>query len=207
MGVVLSQFEQGAAFVGDYAAAAALLHERLAALPGIGRSTAAAIAAFCFGERAAILDGNVKRVLARYHGIRGWTGASAVEKKLWELSEAHLPHERLTDYTQAIMDFGATLCTRSDPACVLCPLQDDCVARREGRIAELPTPKPGKVAPQKHACVLWLLNAEGAVLMQRRPASGIWASRSLYSSRHRRSRCGHGSRTSTLPWPASSFWR
>jgi A/G-specific adenine glycosylase len=99
-----------------------------------------------------------------------------VEKRLWSLAEAHLPDTRMADYTQAQMDLGATLCTRSDPACVLCPLQDDCVARVEGRTADLPTPKPGKVAPQKHACVLWLLNTEGEVLMQRRPATGIWAS-------------------------------
>lgn len=150
--------------------------DALTALPGIGRSTAAAILSQAWGDRHAILDGNVKRVLTRYHGIDGHPGSPSVEKRLWLLAEAQLPAARMADYTQAQMDLGATLCTRSDPACVLCPLQDDCVARREGRIAELPTPKPGKVAPKKHACVLWLLNAEGDVLMQRRPASGIWAS-------------------------------
>jgi A/G-specific adenine glycosylase len=150
--------------------------DALTALPGIGRSTAAAILSQAWGDRHAILDGNVKRVLTRYHGIEGYPGLPAVEKRLWSLAEAHLPATRMADYTQAQMDLGATLCTRSDPACVLCPLQEDCVARTEGRTAELPTPKPGKVAPQKHACVLWLLNTEGEVLMQRRPAAGIWAS-------------------------------
>jgi len=150
--------------------------EALIALPGVGRSTAAAILSQAWGDRHAILDGNVKRVLARYHGIDGYPGLPAVEKQLWVVAEQHLPAERLADYTQAQMDLGATLCTRSDPACVLCPLQDHCIARREGRVAELPTPKPGKAVPQKHACVLWLENASGEVLMQRRPPTGIWAS-------------------------------
>ncbi|MFC5576425.1 A/G-specific adenine glycosylase [Lysobacter niabensis] len=150
--------------------------EALTALPGIGRSTAAAILSQAWGDRHAILDGNVKRVLARYHGIEGYPGLPAVERQMWALAEQHLPADRLADYTQAQMDLGATLCTRTDPACVLCPLRDDCVARREGRMAELPTPKPGKAAPQKHACVLWLENASGEVLLQRRPPTGIWAS-------------------------------
>jgi A/G-specific adenine glycosylase len=150
--------------------------DALTALPGIGRSTAAAILSQAWGDRHAILDGNVKRVMTRYHGVDGYPGLPAIEKQLWALADAHLPETRMADYTQAQMDLGATLCTRSDPACVLCPLQDDCVARREGRIAELPTPKPGKAIPQKHACVLWLENANGDVLMQRRPPTGIWAS-------------------------------
>jgi len=150
--------------------------DALTALPGIGRSTAAAILSQAWGDRHAILDGNVKRVLARYHGIEGHPGLPVVERQLWSLAEAHLPAARMADYTQAQMDLGATLCTRSDPACVLCPMQDDCVARRQGRVAELPTPKPGKATPQKHACVLWLVNPEGEVLMQRRPATGVWAS-------------------------------
>ena len=150
--------------------------DALTALPGIGRSTAAAILSQAWGDRHAILDGNVKRVLTRYHGIDGYPGLPAIEKQLWSLAESHLPDARMADYTQAQMDLGATLCTRSDPACVLCPLQDDCRARREGRIGELPTPKPGKAVPQKHACVLWLENASGEVLMQRRPPAGIWAS-------------------------------
>ena len=97
--------------------------EALRALPGIGRSTAGAILAQAWGERVPILDGNVKRVLCRVHGIDGWPGTPAVEKQLWTLADRHLPHARLADYTQAQMDFGATLCTRFDPACMLCPLQ------------------------------------------------------------------------------------
>ncbi|UJB20676.1 MULTISPECIES: A/G-specific adenine glycosylase [Lysobacter] len=150
--------------------------DALTALPGIGRSTAAAIASQAWGDRHAILDGNVKRVLSRYHGIDGYPGLPAVERQLWTLAESHLPHARMTDYTQAQMDLGATLCTRADPSCILCPLQHDCVARIEGRVAELPVPKPGKVPPQRYAQVLWLLDRDGRVLLQRRPPAGIWAS-------------------------------
>jgi A/G-specific adenine glycosylase len=150
--------------------------DALIALPGIGRSTAAAILAQAWGERFAILDGNVKRVLSRYHGIAGWPGLPVIEKQLWALAERHLPRARLADYTQAQMDLGATLCTRADPACVLCPLQHDCVARRGGRVAELPTRKPVKATPQRHAQVLWLQDPAGRVLLQRQPPVGIWAS-------------------------------
>jgi A/G-specific adenine glycosylase len=147
----------------------------LADLPGIGRSTAGAILAQAHGQRFAILDGNVKRTLCRFHGIGGWPGSPAVEKQLWELAEAHLPDSRLADYTQAIMDFGATLCTRSDPACVLCPLQADCVALREGRVASLPEPKPGKPLPERRTLMLLLRNDSGDVLLMRRPATGVWS--------------------------------
>ncbi len=149
--------------------------DALVALPGIGRSTAGAILSQAWGERFPIMDGNVKRVLCRVHGIEGWPGSPAVEKRLWALAQSHLPDAHMADYTQAQMDFGATLCTRFDPACVLCPLQADCVARREGRTAELPTPKPGKPLPERHALALLLRDAEGRVLLQRRPPTGIWA--------------------------------
>jgi A/G-specific adenine glycosylase len=148
----------------------------LTALPGIGRSTAGAILAQAWGDRFAIMDGNVKRVLCRYHGIAGWPGLPAIEKQLWTLAETQLPQERLADYTQAQMDFGATLCTRHDPACVICPLQRGCFALREGRVAELPTPKPGKPLPERKAIVLLLRDEGGRVLLQRRPPAGIWAS-------------------------------
>jgi A/G-specific adenine glycosylase len=148
----------------------------LIALPGIGRSTAGAILAQAWGERAAILDGNVKRMLCRRHGIQGWPGSPAVEKKLWVIAESLLPDARLADYTQAQMDFGATLCTRADPACESCPLQQDCVAFSDDRIAELPSPKPGKPLPQRIAHMLLVADDRGRFLLQRRPPTGIWAS-------------------------------
>ena len=149
--------------------------DALVALPGIGRSTAGAILAQAWGERFAILDGNVKRVLCRVHGIDGWPGTPAVEKRLWDIAQAQLPDARLADYTQAQMDFGATLCTRADPACVLCPLQGECVALREDRVRELPTPKPVKPLPERHALVFVLRDARDRVLLQRRPQAGVWA--------------------------------
>ena len=150
--------------------------DALVALPGIGRSTAGAILAQAWGDRFPILDGNVKRVLARVHGIEGWPGTPAIEKQLWTFAARHLPESRLADYVQAQMDFGATLCTRHDPACVLCPLQHGCVALHEGRVAELPTPKPGKPLPEREAIMLWAEDRAGNVLLQRRPPTGIWAS-------------------------------
>ncbi|XQA76902.1 A/G-specific adenine glycosylase [Xanthomonas sacchari] len=153
--------------------------EALHALPGIGRSTAGAILSQAWNDRFPILDGNVKRVLTRYHGIAGYPGLPAVEKPLWTLAHDHVaavPNGRMADYTQAQMDFGATLCTRANPACVLCPLQDDCVARRDGLVEALPTPKPGKTLPEREALALLLENAAGELLLQRRPPTGIWAS-------------------------------
>lgn len=149
--------------------------EALRALPGIGRSTAGAILAQAWGERAAILDGNVKRVLCRVHGVEGWPGTPAIEKKLWTIAELLLPDSRLADYTQAQMDFGATLCTRADPACVRCPIQQGCIAFHEARTAELPSPKPGKPLPQRTAHMLVIEDEMGQVLLQRRPPTGVWA--------------------------------
>ena len=155
--------------------------DALLALPGIGRSTAGAILAQAWGDRFPIMDGNVKRVLTRVHGIAGYPGLPAIEKQLWalaraHLSETHLPAARMADYTQAQMDFGATLCTRARPACALCPLQTDCIAFREGLTDALPTPKPSKTLPEREAVALWLENASGQILLQRRPPTGIWAS-------------------------------
>lgn len=153
--------------------------DALHALPGIGRSTAGAILAQAWGKRFAILDGNVKRVLARQHGIQGWPGAPATEKQLWSLAEAHVagvPEGRMADYTQAQMDFGATQCTRSTPACLTCPLTGSCAALREGQVEALPTPRPGKALPEREALALVLENARGELLLQRRPPTGIWAS-------------------------------
>jgi A/G-specific adenine glycosylase len=148
----------------------------LFALPGIGRSTAGAILSQAWGDPAPILDGNVKRVLCRVFGIEGWPGTPAVEKQLWAIAETLLPDTRQADYTQVQMDFGATLCTRSDPACAICPLQDLCVARRDGRTAELPTPRPGKPLPERCTHMLLIEDACGRVLLQRRPPAGVWAS-------------------------------
>lgn len=150
--------------------------DALLALPGIGRSTAGAILSQAWGDRFPILDGNVKRVLSRYHGVTGWPGAPAVEKQLWQFAAAHLPATRMADYTQAQMDLGATLCTRHDPACMLCPVHEDCVALREGQVEELPTSKPGKPLPERIAIMLLAENDAGQVLLQRRAPTGIWAS-------------------------------
>ena len=149
--------------------------DALQALPGIGRSTAGAILSQAWGDRAPILDGNVKRVLARLFGIEGWPGLPKVEKQLWAIAANLLPEARLADYTQAQMDFGATLCTRADPACAACPLREACVAHREGRTAELPHPKPGKPLPEREARMLLVEDDRGRVLLQRRPPTGVWA--------------------------------
>ncbi|MGG6462609.1 A/G-specific adenine glycosylase [Solilutibacter silvestris] len=150
--------------------------DALLALPGIGRSTAGAILAQAWGDRFAILDGNVKRLLARYHGIEGWPGTPAIEKRMWELAISHLPDERLLDYTQAQMDLGATLCTRANPDCAQCPLRTDCVAYSTNRTSSLPTPRPNKVKPERETHVAWLEDKTGRVLLQRRPPTGVWAS-------------------------------
>jgi A/G-specific adenine glycosylase len=142
-------------------------------LPGIGRSTAAAIAAFAFGERAAILDGNVKRVLARCYGIEGWAGERAVETKLWALAERLLPRRGIETYTQALMDLGATVCMKGTPACEACPVRKDCVARKSGRTATIPAPRPRKALPSRSAT--WLvLRHKGDILLERRPSAGLW---------------------------------
>jgi A/G-specific adenine glycosylase len=146
----------------------------LATLPGIGRSTAAAIAAFASGERAAILDGNVKRVLARHHGIDGWPGEARVQAMLWCEAEARLPRDAdIGPYTQGMMDLGATICTRARPRCDACPVRDDCIARRDGRIRELPAPRSRRPLPQRVIAVL-LLERGDRILLEQRPALGIW---------------------------------
>jgi A/G-specific adenine glycosylase len=146
--------------------------DAVTALPGIGRSTAAAILAFAFGQRRAILDGNVKRVLARCFGIAGYPGAKPVENRLWHKAEQLLPDAGIETYTQALMDLGATLCTRK-PACSACPLSASCIAYNEDRVAELPAPKPRKPLPQKETAMLILLR-QGEVYLEKRPPTGIW---------------------------------
>lgn len=149
--------------------------EGLSELPGIGRSTAGAIAAIAMQQHAAILDGNVKRVLARCFAIEGWPGRAATLEQLWQMAERHTPKVRTADYTQAMMDLGAIVCTRSKPDCDNCPLQTRCLAFKQQRIAELPGKKPKKVLPVKQA--RWLvLQYQDEILLYKRPPTGIWPS-------------------------------
>ncbi len=145
----------------------------IAQLPGVGRSTAAAIAALAFGQRCAILDGNVKRVLARHGGIAGWPGDKKVEDALWQLAESHLPDTAIGVYTQGMMDLGALVCTRRQPVCATCPVKSDCVAHIEGRTSELPAPRPRKPLPERRVQMLLLFD-RGELMLEKRPARGIW---------------------------------
>lgn len=153
----------------------------LATLPGIGPSTAAAIAAFCYGERAAILDGNVKRVLARYFAIDGDPTTRIIEQTLWQLARDELPTATqlrrdpliMTAHTQGLMDLGATVCTRSRPLCAQCPLIKGCTAHAQGRVDELPWPRAKKKLPERSIGMLIACH-RGKVLLQQRPDSGIW---------------------------------
>jgi A/G-specific adenine glycosylase len=147
---------------------------RLAELPGVGRSTAAAIAVFAFGERAAILDGNVKRVLARHFGVDGDLGAVATERRLWDLAVSQLPQAAVEPYTQGLMDLGATICTRTRPGCGDCPVRASCVALREDRVAELPRPRAARARPLRTATLALITDRSGAVLLERRAPTGIW---------------------------------
>ena len=147
----------------------------LVALPGIGRSTAGAILAQAWGLRFPILDGNVKRVLARMHGIDGWPGGKEIENKLWKCAEVHTPASRIADYTQAIMDLGATTCTRARPRCDACPAQNECVAFRDGSTADLPTRRPSRALPLRTTVMMLLRDRRGRLLLERRAPAGIWA--------------------------------
>ena len=147
--------------------------ESVVALPGIGRSTAGAILALSKNERHAILDGNVKRVLARCHAVSGWPGTSSVANLLWEFAEQHTPQSRVADYTQAMMDLGATVCTRTKPKCTDCPLADECVAHASGQVADYPGKKSRKAKPLRKT-QLALVHSNGAIYLERRPAAGIW---------------------------------
>jgi A/G-specific adenine glycosylase len=147
--------------------------ESITALPGIGRSTSAAISAFAFGERRAILDGNAKRVLTRAFAVDGWSGDKKVETRLWQLSESLLPKANIETYTQALMDLGSTICARSNPKCGQCPLAADCMALKENRVASLPAPRPKKTLPERSATFLAILHGHD-ILLKKRPAPGIW---------------------------------
>lgn len=148
--------------------------EGLCALPGIGRSTAGAILSIGFNIRAPILDGNVKRVLARYHCIENWPGETRTANQLWERAQQHTPNQRLAHYTQAIMDLGATTCTRSNPQCVDCPLHTTCQAFIDGSTANYPAAKPYRKSRQRSAYFLICRNPQGAILLEKRPSQGIW---------------------------------
>ena len=145
-------------------------------LSGIGRSTAAAILSIASGQHEAILDGNVKRVLSRVFAVEGWSGKADVLKKLWQLAEQTTPKARTAEYTQAIMDLGATLCTRSKPRCADCPLKADCLAFRQGNQTDYPSKKPKKAMPEKQAVMLIIKNDKQDIFMQKRPPLGIWGS-------------------------------
>jgi A/G-specific adenine glycosylase len=148
--------------------------EGLTALPGVGRSTAGAILSIAFKKATPILDGNVKRVLARFYAVEGWPGKSSVEKTLWQYAETHTPVENCHLYTQAIMDLGATLCTRSKPDCEFCPLKPDCRAYAENSTALYPGKKPKKSLPLKAVQMMMVSSGSGELLLQRRPPTGIW---------------------------------
>lgn len=147
--------------------------EALVELPGIGRSTAGAIAAIAYQQQAAILDGNVKRVLARCYAIGGWPGITAVQQQLWQIAENNTPAKRVNHYTQAMMDLGAMVCTRSKPKCLLCPLQSHCLAFAQGNPQDYPGKKPKKTLPEKTTRML-LIRQGDDVLLQQRPLTGIW---------------------------------
>lgn len=148
--------------------------DMLMTLPGIGRSTAGAIIAQSTGQQAAILDGNVKRSLTRLHAVAGWPGQPAVERALWALAEYFTPTTRLADYTQAVMDFGATLCKRSKPDCLICPFNDVCRAYAQGEPQRFPESKPKKVTPTRETLMLMLQDPQGRVWLEQRPPSGLW---------------------------------
>lgn len=149
-------------------------YENVLALPGIGPSTAGAILAQALNQRHAILDGNVKRVLARHEAIEGWPGKKDVETTLWYWAEIYTPENDVADYTQAIMDLGATVCTRSSAKCDICPVVKSCLAHKQNRVAELPTRKQKKVLPIHAKRLLLIRNQQNEYLMEKRPPSGIW---------------------------------
>jgi A/G-specific adenine glycosylase len=158
--------QHGGRVPGDFAS--------LQGLPGIGRSTAGAILAQVLGQRHPILDGNVKRVLSRWHAVPGWPGTAQVERRLWELADRHTPERRPGEYAQAIMDLGATVCRRSAPACGACPVSLGCEARRLGRQREFPAARPQRPRPRRHTRMLLLRDGSGAMLLERRPPRGVW---------------------------------
>ena len=155
---------------GEFPRSVALLIE----LPGIGRSTAGAIASISMGIRAPIMDGNVKRVLTRFFAIEGWPGQTQVANELWDIAAQLTPQKRVGDYTQVMMDLGATVCKRSKPSCNICPLNDNCISYKTGQETQFPQPKPKKNKPIKSTIMLMVVNQLGEVLLEKRPSTGIW---------------------------------
>ena len=147
--------------------------ETVMTLPGVGRSTAGAILSIACGQTHSILDGNVKRVLARYFAVDGWPGKTSVQQTLWQYADQLTPSKQVNHYTQAMMDMGATICTRSKPRCDVCPIQSDCLAFAQGRQKELPASKPKKTLPVRNTCML-LPVWQRQVLIYKRPPSGLW---------------------------------
>ncbi len=145
----------------------------LESLPGIGRSTAAAIASLAYGLPAAILDGNVKRVMARHFGIAGYPGEAAVQKRLWQVAERAVPTQAIETYTQGLMDLGATVCLRSKPHCSKCPVNQSCVALRTGQVSLIPSAKPRATLPERFVLLLTIARGD-EILVLKRPPSGIW---------------------------------
>lgn len=185
--------------------------EAIQQLPGIGRSTAAAIAVFAFGQRDAILDGNVKRVLARYFGVVDYPGEAETLKKLWRLAEQSLPGgddpAGIRAYTQGLMDLGTLLCTRRNPACECCPLQHTCVAYQEKRVALLPAPRPKKRLSEKQT-VFMIYRAKQRLLLEKRPDQGIWGGLWCFPENavdHDRLKAGSGAPGVELPQLMHTF--
>jgi A/G-specific adenine glycosylase len=148
--------------------------EELIALPGIGRSTAGAILSLAMHQRQPILDGNAKRVIARVFCVEGWPGSADNMKRLWEFAEDCMPQDRVANYTQAIMDMGATLCTRIRPRCDECPLQMGCDAFAQGLVRQIPAPKPKRIKPRRATIMVMTVSSSGEILLEKRPQSGIW---------------------------------
>jgi len=158
----------------DHAGVFPKFYDDILALPGIGPSTSAAILAQAFNQPSTILDGNVKRVLTRFHAISGWPGEKKIETQLWAHAKQHTPNHSAADYTQAIMDLGATVCSRSKPSCEICPINQDCTANAQGNPKDYPTSKKRSTLPVKQTTMLLLQNTDGEILLQQRPAQGIW---------------------------------